>query len=421
MNNVNKGNQVSPISISHSTTIAGETGHNMNKILRSAAHSSLRPNIEYPPDLAMPAIRVKIGFDPTSESLHLGHYTLLRRARQIQDDGNAIIIIIGDYTAMIGDPSNKLKSSEKIESENIVKNSKTYIEQITKFLNPHPAKAVEIYYNSMWLKKIKLSEFIQMASMSSINEVLGENNYLYDRLKNNDPISMKDTIYSLLQGHDSIKTKTDLELGGGDQIYNMKIGQRMQYKFKQKNTYWESVQLLPCITGESKMSKNMNNAIYLNEDAISIYSKLQKTNDNVVDTYIKLLTNLDISTIPKDPRQKQKIMALEVISNLFDKETAHKVQETVSSIVLNTGDKNDKEVPTVELKSVWDWSSPIPAYVLVQKIFSTKSAGESRRSIQGGAFKIDGEKINDPKALFQENNLTEKIVQLGKKRFYKLV
>lgn len=369
----------------------------------------------------MPAIRVKIGFDPTSESLHLGHYTLLRRARQIQDDGNAIIIIIGDYTAMIGDPSNKLKSSEKIKSENIVKNSKTYIEQITKFLNPHPAKAVEIYYNSMWLKKIKLSEFIQMASMSSINEVLGENNYLYDRLKNNDPISMKDTIYSLLQGHDSIKTKTDLELGGDDQIYNMKIGQRMQYKFKQKNTYWEAVQLLPCITGESKMSKNMNNAIYLNEDAISIYSKLQKTNDNVVDTYIKLLTDLDISTIPKDPRQKQKIMALEVISNLFDKETAHKVQEAVSSIVLNTGDKNDKEVPTVELKSVWDWSSPIPAYVLVQKIFSTKSAGESRRSIQGGAFKIDGEKINDPKALFQENNLTEKIVQLGKKRFYKLV
>ena len=370
-------------------------------------------------------LRVKLGIDPTASSIHLGHTILYRKLRAFQDAGHTAVVIIGDFTARIGDPTGKSATRPQLGVQQVEENARTYLDQLRPILDFDTPGRLEIHHNSAWLGQLDLLGVIGLLGTATVAQMLAKEDFAH-RYGQGAAIALHEFLYPLLQGYDSVMVKADVELGGTDQRFNVAMGRDLQRHFGQPPQFGLLMPILTGTDGIRKMSKSLGNTIGLQEDPLTTYSKLEKVADAVVDDYVTLLTNLDPAELSEDPRQRQKAMALEVTASLHGREAARAAQAAAVTLVTpSRSSAAAAQVPEARLASFWDWSAPIPAYQLAHAVFQSKaglnSTSEARRRIQGGALRLDGEKITDPQATFARDSLEGKVLQLGKKAFYRLV
>ena len=364
-------------------------------------------------------LRIKLGIDPTGTDIHLGHSILFRKLRAFQDNGHKAILIIGDFTAQIGDPTGKNKTRIQLSERDVNRNAETYLQQLglgksadKSILDFETEGRLEIRHNSEWLKKLNLNAIIDLMSSSTVGQMLAKEEF-NKRYSSQIPISLHEFLYPLLQGYDSVAIESDIELGGTDQKFNIAIGRDLQRKFNMRPQYGILLPILVGLDGVKKMSKSEFNTIGLSEEPLSMYSKLEKVNDNNIDSYIELLTDCDLKNLNlKDPRALQRFMALEVTSVFHGREAALKAQSNSEKIFL--GQKEDVgDIPKLSLSNC---NFPVKLFYLLSTLKLYKSSSESKRSIKGGGVKIDSQKITDPDFIFEsKDELVGKILQIGKK------
>ena len=368
-------------------------------------------------------LRVKLGIDPTGTDIHIGHSILFRKLRAFQDAGHTAVLIIGDFTARIGDPTGKSKTRIQLSKDEVESNSLKYLEQLglgkdlgDSLIDFSTPGRLEIKRNSEWLEKLDLSRVIELLSNSTVGQMLAKEDFS-NRYKSGTPISLHEFLYPLLQAYDSVAINSDVELGGTDQKFNIAMGRDVQKAFKQRPQFGLLLPILVGLDGTQKMSKSLDNIVGIKEDALSMYSKLEKLPDNLVYSYLNLLTNENLKDLSSNPREVQKFMALKITSIFKGVEAAKKAQFNSEKLVLGIQDCFE-EIPEASISKV---NFPAKAFYLFSKMELCSSSSEARRQILGGAVRINGEKIIDPNLEFDNpNDLIGKILQVGKKKFLKV-
>jgi tyrosyl-tRNA synthetase len=371
-------------------------------------------------------LRVKLGIDPTGSDIHLGHSILFRKLRAFQDAGHTAVLIIGDFTARIGDPTGKSATRVQLSAAEVEANAETYLVQLG--LGQDPARALldfetagrlEVRRNSEWLAGMDLPAVIDLLGTSTVGQMLAKEDFA-NRYGTGTPISLHEFLYPLLQGYDSVAIQADVELGGTDQKFNVAMGRDLQRHHGQRPQFGLLLPILPGLDGVQKMSKSLGNTVGLSEDPLSMYSKLEKVPDAVVDDYLTLLTNLDLAALPGNPRERQKAMALEVTRARHGKERALAAQADAAALVRSAMGLGAAEaaVPVAPLAGV---NFPAKAFYLLAAVGICASSSEARRAIQGGGVRLDGEKLADPNREFAgPEELAGKVLQLGKTTFRRL-
>ncbi|MFM9088992.1 MAG: tyrosine--tRNA ligase, partial [Cyanobium sp.] len=284
-------------------------------------------------------LRVKLGIDPTGSDIHLGHSILFRKLRAFQEAGHTAVLIIGDFTARIGDPTGKSATRVQLGAAEVEANAETYLVQLG--LGQPPERALldfttpgrlEVRRNSEWLAALDLPQVIELLGTSTVGQMLAKEDFA-NRYGNGTPISLHEFLYPLLQGYDSVQVEADVELGGTDQKFNVAMGRDLQRHFGQAPQFGLLLPILPGTDGVQKMSKSLGNTVGLQEDPLSMYSKLEKVPDAVVDDYLTLLTNLDLAALSTNPRERQKAMALEVTCQRHGAEAAAQAQGDAARLV----------------------------------------------------------------------------------------
>jgi tyrosyl-tRNA synthetase len=382
-------------------------------------------------------LRVKLGIDPTGSEIHLGHSILFRKLRAFQDAGHTAVLIIGDFTARIGDPTGKSATRVQLGAAEVEANADTYLVQLG--LGQDPAHALldfetpgrlEVRRNSEWLAGMDLPAVIELLGISTVGQMLAKEDFA-NRYGSGTPISLHEFLYPLLQGYDSVQVQADVELGGTDQKFNVAMGRDLQRHFGQRPQFGLLLPILPGLDGVQKMSKSLGNTVGLREDPLSMYSKLEKVPDAVVDEYLTLLTDLDLASLPDNPRQRQRAMALAITASRHGEAAAAAAQADakllVSAPTLQAGLGGagaigatlNAEVPEASLASV---NFPAKAFYLLSAVGIAASSSEGRRRIQDGGVKLDGQRISDPNQEFASaDELHGKVLQFGKKTFRRLV
>ena len=372
-------------------------------------------------------LRIKLGIDPTGSDIHLGHSILFRKLRAFQDAGHTAVLIIGDFTARIGDPTGKSATRVQLTAEQVQANARTYLQQLGQGQDPAHALLdfetpgrLEVRRNSEWLASLDLPKVIELLGISTVGQMLAKEDFA-NRYGSGTPISLHEFLYPLLQGYDSVAVQADLELGGTDQKFNVAMGRDLQRHFGQRTQFGMLLPILAGLDGVQKMSKSLGNTVGLAEDPLSMYSKLEKVPDAAVEDYLTLLTNLDLAALPENPRERQKAMALEVTRQRHGEEAAQQAQADAGKLVGGAKGSGaaDAEVPEASLAEV---NFPAKAFYLLSAVGICASSSEARRQIQGGGVKLDGEKLADPNQEFAAAaELEGKVLQLGKKTFRRLV
>ena len=368
-------------------------------------------------------LRVKLGIDPTGTDIHIGHSILFRKLRAFQDAGHKAILIIGDFTARIGDPTGKSKTRIQLTKDEVESNALNYLEQLglgkepqNSLLDFSTPGRLEIRRNSEWLESLNLSKVIDLLSNSTVGQMLAKEDF-NNRYKSGTPISLHEFLYPLLQGYDSVAINSDLELGGTDQKFNIGMGRDLQRAFGQKPQFGMLLPILVGLDGTQKMSKSLDNFVSINEDSLAMYSKLEKVPDDLVYSYLNLLTNENLNELSSNPREVQKFMALKITSNFKGIEAAEKAKFSAEKLVLGSRDPLE-EVPEASISTV---NFPAKAFYLFSKMKLCSSSSEARRQILGGGVRINGEKILDPNLEFETpKDLIGKILQVGKKKFLRV-
>jgi tyrosyl-tRNA synthetase len=369
-------------------------------------------------------LRVKLGIDPTGSDIHLGHSILFRKLRAFQDAGHTAVLIIGDFTARIGDPTGKSATRVQLGAAEVEANAETYLLQLG--LGQDPERALldfetpgrlEVRRNSEWLAALDLPQVIELLGSATVGQMLAKEDFA-NRYGSGTPISLHEFLYPLLQGYDSVQVRADVELGGTDQKFNVAMGRDLQRHFGQRPQFGLLLPILPGLDGVQKMSKSLGNTVGLLEDPLSMYSKLEKVPDSVVDDYLTLLTDLDLEALPRNPRERQKAMALAVTRGRHGETAARRAQLDAAMLVGGAAAVAE-EVPEASLAGV---SFPAKAFYLLSAVGICASSSEARRQIQGGGVKLEGEKITDPNREFgSPEELAGKVLQLGRKTFRRLV
>ena len=369
-------------------------------------------------------LRVKLGIDPTGTDIHLGHSILFRKLRAFQDAGHIAILIIGDFTARIGDPTGKNKTRVQLSSHQVDSNALTYLEQLGHGKSPEhsildfdtPGR-LEIRRNSEWLANLDLVQIIDLLGNATVGQMLAKEEFS-NRYSSGTPISLHEFLYPLLQGYDSFVVNSDVELGGTDQKFNVAMGRDMQRHFNRRPQFGLLLPILAGLDGVQKMSKSLGNTVSIKEDALSMYSKLEKVPDSLVCDYIQLLTDLNLQRLPSSPREVQQLMALTITANFHGLKAAQAAQEGAAKLV--SGCQNSLiEVPEASLCEI---NFPVKAFYLLRAIDLCTSSSDARRQIKGGGVRLDGEKIIDPNLEFlQKDVLVGKVLQVGKKKFKRLI
>lgn len=363
-------------------------------------------------------LRVKLGIDPTGTDLHLGHSIPFRKLRAFQDQGHTAVVIIGDFTAQIGDPTGKDKVRKQLTSEEVKQNAQTYLEQLRPILDFDTPGRLEIRYNSEWLSKLDLAQIQELLATMTVQQMLAKEGF-NNRYNQQTPIYLHEFLYPLMQGYDSVAVDADVELGGTDQKFNIAVGRDLQRHFSKKPQFGVLLPILIGTDGEQKMSKSLNNYVGLKEDALSMYSKLEKTPDALLSNYFELLTDLPLNKIPENPREAQKFLAVEIVSQYHGQETALTAQKTALEIISQQNMANAEAVPEFSLENV---EFPAKLFYILNASGLVNSSGEGRRQIQGGSVRLDGDRISDVNITFDEpSQLSNKILQVGKKKFIRLV
>ncbi|GEA27869.1 tyrosine-tRNA ligase [Microcystis aeruginosa NIES-4325] len=363
-------------------------------------------------------LRIKLGIDPTGSDIHLGHSIPFRKLRAFQDAGHVAVVIIGDFTARIGDPTGKSEVRKQLTIEEVRANAENYLAQLHPILDFNTPNRLEIRYNSEWLGKLDLSQILELLSTMTVGQMLAKEGFS-ERYDRETPIFLHEFLYPLMQGYDSVAVEADVELGGTDQKFNIAVGRDLQKYFAKKPQFGLLLPILIGTDGSQKMSKSLNNYVGLRESALSMYSKLEKTPDALLKDYYELLTNLPLDAMPINPREAQKQLAIEVVAQFHGKEEALKAQKTAQEIVLQGNMAAADSVPEFSLAAV---TFPLKLFYLLSATGLCKSSGEGRRQIQGGAVRIDSEKITDVDKNFETAEaLTGKVLQVGKNKFIRFV
>ena len=368
-------------------------------------------------------LRIKLGIDPTGSDIHLGHSILFRKLRAFQDAGHTAVLIIGDFTARIGDPTGKSSTRVQLTPEQVEVNANTYLAQLGKGQAPErslldfttPGR-LEVRRNSEWLADLALPQVIGLLGTATVGQMLAKEDF-GNRYGSGTSIALHEFLYPLLQGYDSVAVQADVELGGTDQKFNVAMGRDLQRHFDQRPQFGLLLPILVGLDGVQKMSKSIGNTVGLNEDPLSMYSKLEKVPDALVNSYLTLLTDIDLDALPANPRERQKAMALAVTASRHGIAVAEAAQNDAANLVAGSQD-DGADVPEALLSAV---NFPAKAFYLLSAIGLCVSSSEARRQIKGGAVRLDGEKITDPNMEFTEATLlTGKVLQLGKKTFRRL-
>src|SRR5690348_14742759 len=240
-------------------------------------------------------LRVKAGYDPTAPDLHLGHTVLLRKLKHFQDLGHTVIFLIGDFTGMIGDPTGRSATRPPLSAEELMRNAKTYMEQVYKILSP---RTTEVRFNNEWFEKMKSADWIKLAAKTTVSQMLEREDF-HKRFKEEKPIALHELLYPLAQGYDSVMLKADVELGGTDQKFNLLIGRDLQRAFGQESQVVLTMPILEGLDGVQKMSKSLGNAIGIQEPALEMYGKVMSISDQMMWRYYELLTDVTTADIDK--------------------------------------------------------------------------------------------------------------------------
>ncbi len=351
-------------------------------------------------------LRIKMGIDPTRPDIHLGHTVALRKLRQFQDLGHKAILIIGDFTAQIGDPSGQSAERKPLSEKEVKSNLKGYLQQAGKVID---IKKAEIHYNSQWFKKEGLMAMLTMARAATFQQVIKREDF-QKRLEANKDISVLEILYPLLQGYDSVRVKADVEIGGTDQKFNLLMGRRVQRYFGQPEQDIITVPILEGMDGVRKMSKSYGNYIGLEENPEMMFGKLMSVPDNLIEKYFTLLTGVEPEK-DASPYENKKLLAWTIVLLYHGEKAAEKARENF----IRTFSK--KETPE-EIQPAKLAKHEMSAVDLVVSLKMAKSKNEAKRLIEQGGLKIDNQIIKDPLRIL---NLTGgEIVKVGKYHFFKI-
>lgn len=363
-------------------------------------------------------MRVKLGIDPTGADIHLGHSIPVRKLRAFQDAGHTAILIIGDFTARIGDPTGKSEVRRQLTTEEVAQNAQTYLEQVRPILDFETPGRLEIRYNSEWLSLLSLEKILELLSTMTVGQMLAKEGFAL-RYEAENPIYLHEFLYPLMQGYDSVAVAADVELGGTDQKFNLAVGRDLQRHFGQTPQFGILMPILIGTDGVQKMSKSLGNYVGLSEDPLTMYSKLEKTPDSLLEQYFELLTDLPLETLPENPRDRQKLLAKEIVTQYRGKEAAEQAQQAAITLVQGDTKQTGAAVPEFSLASV---QFPAKLFYILSTTGLCQSGGEGRRQIQGGAVRLDGDRISDVNLSFDSPDaLYGRVLQVGKNKFVRLV
>jgi tyrosyl-tRNA synthetase len=361
-------------------------------------------------------LRVKLGMDPTAPDIHLGHTVVLRKLRQFQDMGHKAILIIGDYTARIGDPTGQNTTRPILDPEQIQANAKTYFDQAGKILDTSEDK-LEMRYNSEWLAGMQLADVIKLTGSMTVAQMLERDTFEL-RYKKGDAIGIHEFLYPLMQGHDSVMIKSDVELGGTDQTFNNLIGRDLQRADGQPPQIVITMPILVGLDGKEKMSKSKNNYIGVTDAPKDMFGKAMSISDEMMVNYYTLLTDLDEAKIAEltdqsktHPKEAKVLLGKMIVKQFYNEATAELAANEFDNVFAQN--KLPDDIPEVEIAA-----EPITAAKLLLHCKLVASGGDAKRMIKQSAASIDDKKLSDPNAeIIPADGM---VVRVGKRKFAKL-
>jgi len=362
------------------------------------------------------SLRVKLGVDPTAPDVTLGWYAILRALRKFQEYGHTAVLILGEFTAQVGDPSGKSETRSKLETDVINKNSKGVLPIIKNILHKDN---LEIVSNNDWLSKLTSSDLVNLSSSTTLAQMLEREDFS-SRYSNNSPISLMEFFYPLFQGYDSVAVKADIEIGGHDQLWNLMLGREVQKFYSMNPQVSMTFPLLVGTDGKKKMSQSLNNYISISDTPENIYGKIMSIPDEIMWDYFTMLTDFELTEInefknsidkgKENPFEIKKILGKYIVTDLYDEKLADTAQISFENITIN------KNTPD----QIDSYKVPNEITLHLPKVFTelgiTKSNSEARRLINAGSFKVEDQKITDLDV--EKDKLLNKTLQLGKRTFF---
>ena len=366
-------------------------------------------------------LTVKLGLDPTAPDIHLGHAVVLRKIKQMQDLGHKVVIIIGDFTAMIGDPTGRSKTRPPLTREEVLENARTYQEQIFKIIDK---EKTEVRFNSEWLGALNFSDVIALASKYTVARMLEREDFK-KRFEGHESIGIHEFFYPLMQGYDSVAIKADIELGGTDQRFNLLMGRTIQKDYGQENQIALLMPLLEGTDGVEKMSKSLGNYIGIYEEPEQMYGKVMSIPDELMIKYYELTTDIHPDEVDKikasledgtyHPRDAKMRLAREITALYHDEEAAQKAEKQFKAVFQKGGTPED--IPSFKVPEDIISEEGIDMARLMVEAKLAPSTSQARRLINQGAVRVNGERINEIRISSLKD---QDIVQAGKRKFIKI-
>ncbi len=356
-------------------------------------------------------LRIKLGLDPTAPDIHLGHTVVLNKMRQLQDLGHTVIFLIGDFTSTIGDPSGRNSTRPPLTPEQVVANAKTYYDQAALVLDP---ERTEVRYNSEWCDKLGSRGMIQLASRYTVARMMERDDFT-KRFKSNQPISVHEFLYPLLQGYDSVQLKADLELGGTDQKFNLLVGRELQKEYGQEQQCILTMPLLVGLDGVEKMSKSKGNYIGISETPDSMFGKLMSISDTLMWRYFELLSFRSLEDIAglqhqieqgRNPRDVKVELAQEIVTRFHSAKDAEQALENFEARFRRGEMPEDMPEVTV--------SGQLNLLKVLREAGLVASGSEAQRNVEQGGVRIDGERVDDKGLQLEPGSY---VLQVGKRKF----
>ena len=368
-------------------------------------------------------LKIKVGFDPTAPDLHLGHTVIINKMRQFQEFGHEVIFLIGDFTGMIGDPSGVNETRPVLTKEQVKENARTYKNQIFKILDKDKTR---IEFNSSWMNKITSAELIDIASKYTVARMLERDDFK-KRFRSENPISIHEFHYPLVQGYDSVALGCDVEMGGTDQKFNLLVGRHLQQIYGQEPQTIITLPLLEGLDGVKKMSKSSNNYVALNDSGDDMFGKIMSISDDLMWKYFELLSTKNLSEIEKlkdtvkngaNPRDIKFLLSEEIVERFHSLSIAKKAKESFLQRFQKGGIPEDIDLIEVSIKDIENDNGEINLPRLLAHTNLVNSVSEGHRAIKAGSVRIDGEKISQISLDIQSDS--ELILSQGKRRFIKV-
>lgn len=360
-------------------------------------------------------LRVKAGFDPTAADLHLGHTVLINKLKQFQDLGHEVLFLIGDFTAMIGDPTGKSVTRPALTAEEIAINAETYKEQVFKILDP--AKTT-VLFNSEWMSKMSAAEMIQLAGKMTVARMLERNDF-GDRYASNTPIAIHEFLYPLVQGYDSVAMDADIELGGTDQKFNLLMGRTLQGHYGRPQQCTLTMPILEGLDGVQKMSKSLKNYIGIKDEPNDMFGKVMSVSDELMWRYYELLSFESLEAIEslkvavengENPRNVKVKLALELITRFHSEESANNALKDFETKFSKNAIPEEMDEVTIE--------GEMPLANVLKEAGLVSSVSDAHRMTKQGAVKINGEKVEDSRQVMPAD--TTAVYQVGKRKFARI-